>query len=350
MVAPLFDREKLDRSGFFSTQLAEVFKKDPVGLIDVGARWGIDEVFRAAAPVFDAMAFEPDAEEAARVAAREAGGDWAKCSIIPAALGAKTGSAVLNILERANNSSIYLVDPDVARRYRLFGFELQRTEDVQLETMDSFVFDQARTHPFAGEVIKLDVQGAESDILAGGGRTLSEQTQCLICEVAFFAPYSGISLFPEIEQALRVHGLSFYGFLDFQHRGTRRLDKTAHRGRERFMQADAVFFRDLAVNPACDDSRGLDVLFLMAILLGYFDYALEVSEIIGGDKGAELTAVVLALSRIDTAQERRDLQTLQDASADPAALQLALSRLVDSRRDFATVHDVTGTPGGDADD
>jgi FkbM family methyltransferase len=348
LAKPLFDRDALHRSGFPTSPTGLDLARSPMGVIDVGARWGVDELFRPAARFIHALAVEPDAEEAARVAAREADGGWAGFEIVTQALGARAERAALHLLARPNNSSLLPVDPEIARRYRLLGFEHVKDIDVELVPLDVVLFDRGLGGPAAGEVIKLDVQGAEPAVIAGARRTLAERTQCLVCEVAFFTPYRGAELFSEIERSLRGFGLSFYGFLDFQHRSTRRLDKRTAHGRERMMQADAVFFRDpfATTTAGAPAPRALAVLFLSSLLLGYYDFSLEVAEAIGGDDATVLSRVVRILAATDAATDAEDVAKLV-AAGDAEARHLALARMVDRRRDFTTVHDVVDAPASD---
>lgn len=347
MVMPRVTRERLAASGFDSSQLARALAVDPIGLIDVGARWGVDPLFRPAAPLFAATAFEPDRDEAGRVAAREMGEGWAGVQVVTAALGARRGAATLHLLAKPNNSSIYPVDPAVAQRYALAGFELVRTEALELAPLDQLVRDGTVEARNAGEVLKLDVQGAEHDVLTGAAEILSARSVCVIAETPFFASYQGARLFSEIELLLRGHGLSFYGFLDFQHRGTRRLDKRRCRGRERMMQADAVFFRD-----PCDAGRGaaslrqVRVTLLMALLLGYFDFSLELASLLPEQEGREIAAMVPDLAAVDAEADAEAVRALVAESRDPERLHLLLTRLVDARRDDATVHDIDDRPAG----
>ena len=341
MTKPLVSRDALLAAGFFDTALARRLAAAPLGLVDVGARWGIDDLFRPLAPLIDALAFEPDAEEAARVEIRERDAGWAKIRVLAKALGARAERGTLHLLARANNSSLYPVVPAVAERYKLLGFELVRDVPLDLVPLDALVFGGNLAASPAGEVIKLDVQGAEADVIAGGARTVTERTQCLICEVPFFAPYSGIELFSELELLLRDKGLNFYGFIDFQHRSTKRLDKRVTLGRERMMQADAVFFRDpLAPDARPADVRQVSILLVMALALGYFDFGLELATLLPLAEQAPIVALVERLAGVDAATDRTALDELNALRDDPAALHLALGRLVDRRRDFTTFHDI----------
>ena len=342
MSQPLVTHAFLSAAGFFDTPLAQRLAAAPMGLVDVGARWGVDELFRPLAPIVGAVAFEPDAEEAKRIVEREKGAGWAGIKVLTAALGSKVERATLHLLARPNNSSLYPVVPSVAERYKLLGFELVREIPLDLVPLDALIFGGELQDPHVGEVIKLDVQGAEASVIAGAARTLSERTQCVICEVPFFAAYQGIELFSELELMLRAKGLSFYGFIDFQHRSTKRLDKRATLGRERMMQADAVFFRDpLAADIGTAGQRQLSILFVMALVLGYFDFCLEIVDLLPHGERPTLSDLVRAAAAVDGAKDNAALEALMAARATPADLHLALGRLVDRRRDFTTFHDVT---------
>ena len=342
MSQPLVTREFLAEAGFFSTPLARRLAAAPLGLVDVGARWGVDELFRPLAPLIDALAFEPDTEEATRITAREKDAGWAGIKILTKALGSKAERATLHLLARPNNSSLFPVVPSVAERYKLLGFELVREIPLDLVPLDALIFGGAGEGPHAGEVIKLDVQGAEAMVIAGAARTLSERTHCVICEVPFFAPYQGIELFSELELLLRARGLNFYGFIDFQHRSTKRLEKRTTLSRERMMQADAVFFRDpLAAEAAPANQRQVAVLFVVALVLGYFDFCLEMVDMLPQEERAALSDLVRASAAVDRAKDEAALETIMVARGNPTELHLAIGGLVDQRRDFTTFHDVT---------
>jgi len=342
MAKPLVSAARLAQSGFLETGVARSLRATPAGAIDVGARWGVDELFRLTPSLFHPIAVEPDPEEAARVADRERDTSWAGFDLCTDALGARDGTGRLNLLKRANNSSLYPVDPRAAQRYHLAGFELVRTLDVALRPLDDVVFKDFQSLGHAGEIIKLDVQGAEADVIAGAKRTLRERTVGLICEVHFLAAYEGIALFSDIEREMRALGFAFYGFLDFQHRSTKRLDKTQHRGLERMMQADAVFFRDpFGGTDAKLERHRIEALLLTALLLGYFDFGLELTELLPSAEQAAMQTTLRALARIDGAEDQADIQALLRAAADgESEAHVALSRMVDKRRDLTTVHDI----------
>jgi len=332
----LFDRARFAHSGFPQTRLFQDLRADPVGLIDIGARWGVSEVFRPAAEIFDVLAFEADPDEAERLI-RSADAPWSRLTILPHALADERRLVTLHLLRRANNSSIFPVDLRWYDRYSLKGFEQEKEIELPAVPLDDVVFGGAGGARW-GEILKIDTQGAELLILQGAERTLAERTQCILCEASFFTVYQGAPLFSELELHLRQRGFSFYGFLDVQQRSTRRLDKRTTRGRERFMQADAVFFKDPVGGNR--DARALDVLVLAATLFGFFDFALEVAAL-QPSPAADADRAIRQLASVTSPDVLAELNDVNDRiSKNPADANVRLGQLVDRLRDVHTYHDV----------
>jgi len=336
-------RAALREGGFFATQLARRLASDPVGLIDVGARWGISEEFAVGAPLFSALAFEPDPEEAPRVADKGRGEDWASFAVEATALGRDFGTLKLNVYSRANNSSIHRVSEHAKKRYNLGGFDLTKILSVPAKPLDAIVFGpQAPAR--AGEVIKLDTQGAELEVICGGARTFKERTVCLITEAHFFALYDGAPYFADLDQHLRQLGFTFIGFSDFQNRSSKRLDKRTHWGRERLFQADAIYLRDPALADADANTRVVDIAIFMALLLGFFDLALEWAALAkaAGLDTEDLVASIDKMSAIGRQQPLTEVEALLAAiRRHPDLAHVLVSKFVDGRRDFATFHDIS---------
>jgi hypothetical protein len=159
-----------------------------------------------------------------------------------------------------------------------------------------------------------------------------------------------VQQFSEVELLLRQHGFSFYGFASWHTRARafpRHLDKKVELGRERPLYADAIFLKDpLPGGPRPIDlsQRGLRVLFSCALLLGYFDFALELSETIwAADAGALIAARRLvhrtaAVDPAGTAAEVDALAARVRAAPDRAVVEAG--RFSDRRRCFWDYDDV----------
>jgi FkbM family methyltransferase len=335
--------DKLRTCGFFSTGLGRRLAADPVGLVDAGARWGISKEFAVGAPLFAALAFEPDPQEAERVEAKGHAENWAAFAVEPIALGQNFGPMPLNLYSRANNSSIYPVSEHAKKRYELGGFELTRVLSVPTKPLDAVAFGSNKTSR-VGEVIKLDTQGAELEIIRGAKRTLQERTVCLITEAHFFPLYSGAPYFSDLDRELRELGFAFMGFSDFQNRSTKRLDKRRHWGRERVFQADAIYFRDPAAESCSATARVIDIAIFMAVLLGFFDLAIEwlgFADHLEGD-AANVRAAIECISALHDGKPLKELEDLVEAARrNPALAHVITSKFVDQRRDLATFHEIS---------
>ena len=338
---PSAARARLTSAGFFETALARRLQAAPIGLIDIGARWGVTEMFAPIDRLCNAVAVEADPVEAARL--REHPGTWAGHEVLDAALDRRAGRTPLYVTRRSNNSSIFPVDERYAHRYGLAGFELEREIAVETVSLDESVASGRLRTARAGELLKLDTQGSELRILEGAERMLEAHSVCVVCEVSFFSVYQGATLFSEVELFMRGRGFACYGLLDAQERSTRRTDKRRSLGRERLMQADAVFLRDpfepghLGALP----QRHGDVLFVAALLLGYFDLCLELSDAAwASNDGPALRAVVERFAAADPQGAIADAEALMAAVRQSASPNVEIGRFVDLRRDFHSFHDV----------
>ena len=96
------------------------------------------------------------------------------------------------------------------------------------------------------DYLKMDVQGAELDILRGAQRALSS-VLVVHTEVAFVEMYRGQPLFADVDAELRRHGFMFHRFMGIAGRAFKPFVKDNNLG-DTFSQqlwADAVYVRDL---------------------------------------------------------------------------------------------------------
>jgi FkbM family methyltransferase len=85
---------------------------------------------------------------------------------------------------------------------------VERVEEIQTRRLDDIA------EITDADYIKLDVQGAELDVLAAGKRILS-QAVLVHTEVEFVEMYKGQPLFGEIDSFLRKEGFAFHTFMGF---------------------------------------------------------------------------------------------------------------------------------------
>lgn len=123
------------------------------------------------------------------------------------AISDKSGSATFHITGHSHNASLRAPHPESAVLYgRTSGWEVKDTLEVETTTVDQL----AAGRPVA--LLKIDVQGAERDVLTGAARTLP-QTAAVLLEVTFVSHYQGDTTFPWLhsfmtEQEFELAGLS----------------------------------------------------------------------------------------------------------------------------------------------
>ncbi|MCJ7787045.1 FkbM family methyltransferase, partial [Patescibacteria group bacterium] len=199
------------------------WKWKPQSILDVGAYNGTiaNQLSRLYHPDFIGLV-EPQPDLAAQLqitlfAARQ--------KLFACALGRSEGTATLNVLANRPSSSLLRVTPGCDKLFHR-PMDLQRTIEVPIRTLDS-VFAECGLEEL--DLLKIDVQGYELEVLAGGVSIL-RHTYLVVIEVSFFEHYYGQPLFPDI-----------YSFLTSAGFGMHRMFGYAYDDRGCLLQCDAVF-------------------------------------------------------------------------------------------------------------
>jgi FkbM family methyltransferase len=147
------------------------------------------------------------------------------------------------------------------------------------------------------DYIKLDVQGAELDVLRGAERLLSS-VLVVHTEVAFVPMYSGQPLFAEVDSELRRHGFMFHRFMGIAGRAFKPFVKDNNLG-ETFGQqlwGDAIYVRDLTRLDALAPAQLLKLALIVNECYVSFDLAAYVlrehDRLSGGTLGRDFTAAI----------------------------------------------------------
>lgn len=199
-------------------QLKQLFAEQRVEtLIDVGANRGqfglsMREIgFRGTIHSFEPI---PEVREKLdRVAARD--GNWHVHGI---ALAAHAGRAIFNFGRFDQTSSLKTVDPVEASSNAVL--EVVRRIEVDVATLDTFLVDSGidpgRT------LLKIDVQGAELEVLAGASISLTK-LPALLTETSLTSAYQQGGRIEALLQVLREHGLQITGMEPVYANPSRRL-------------------------------------------------------------------------------------------------------------------------------
>jgi FkbM family methyltransferase len=175
----------------------------PECVVDVGA--GIGEWSMAVARLTNAKniyAFEPNPDVFARLQQYVQGCPQIRCSMV--ALGASTGQVTLNVESVPELSSVLLLRNDMRQVHGSFGPSKQvlvpmTTLDQQLHEWDEIT------------LLKIDVQGYESQVLAGARQVL-RRTRTLMIEITYVPYYQGDCQFDSLFHLITsMSELELYG-------------------------------------------------------------------------------------------------------------------------------------------
>ncbi|MGY6214040.1 FkbM family methyltransferase [Methylolobus aquaticus] len=262
-----------------------LFQQSPIGrviealgltLMDVGARGGVDEDLRPAAWATAAIGFEPEPEECARLN-DIARGPWKSTRYVPTALGSRDGQATLNLPASGEGASLLPHNSDMLARFGHAALHHTMHQlPVETRTLDSAV--EAFRLPEA-DYLKIDVEGAELDILRAAPRTLAHCAAAKV-EVSFLEQRVGQPLAQEV-----VAFMLESGFVLAEIRGVhswRRRPLPAHPysaqwsvpySRGIAAQCDLVFLRE-PQSLLAEEAKVR--LLVVAAILGFFDHAVGV--------------------------------------------------------------------------
>lgn len=252
--------------------LDELLADDPVVLVDVGARGGTDPRWRGFEQQLSVVGFEPDPKECARLN-DEVGELPYPSRFLPYALGGEDRDDVPFYV---NNwpvaPSVYepndeFIEQFPHARMMLAGRETKMISTSRLDTV-------AAREAVSPNLIKLDVEGAELDVLRGGEETLAKALM-LDVEVEFQPVFRGQPLFGEVDQHLRDRGWSLLGLRRNSWRRTAEgfTPQPGYGGQ--IVSADALYFHRELIDQQISQATALK----LAVILGayrQFDFALEI--------------------------------------------------------------------------
>ncbi len=189
-------------------KLFQLLENRPV-IIDIGCRWGFQKHWQEMESVTQLMGLDADELEIDSLNLANKRDEF-----IPKVLGAKNGPGKLFITEDPACSSLYPPDEDlIVKRPLLAVTRLVSTKPVEISTFDDWIMTKGISEV---DFIKLDIQGAELDVLRGAEKTL-QSVRMLEVEVQFNPIYKGSALFGEVDLFLRQHGFSLWRIQNFTH-------------------------------------------------------------------------------------------------------------------------------------
>lgn len=243
---------------------------------DVGARGALDQELAASAWATTMIGFEPEPKEAERLSAQH-GLPWRSVRIVPVALGGKTGMSELHVAPSPVAASLLRHNPEMIE---MFGHgSLHRTVDkipVSTITLDEVV--EMFNLPLP-DFLKLDIEGAELDVLQSGSQAL-QYCVALKIECSFVEQRIHQPLAHEVIAYLLGHDFQLFEIRDV-HMWRRRplqshpllIRHPVPYSRGQLAQADLLFLK--GVDRLADGASALRAI-LVAAVLGYVDYGVHI--------------------------------------------------------------------------
>jgi FkbM family methyltransferase len=196
-----------DRLGRLATHLER-----PLVVIDVGCRDGDAAGWTRFGSNVHVIGFEPDVEECERLQADYDGPG--RRTFVPVALGGHRGEALLHLTRFPQSSSLYEPNTEAIERHpALTAHEEIDRRTVTLTTLDEWIEEADAPAP---DFIKLDIQGAELDVLRSSPRAL-ETVRALELEVEFQPLYRDQPLFADVDAYLREQGFVLWRLRGLRH-------------------------------------------------------------------------------------------------------------------------------------
>ena len=145
--------------------------------VDVGANDGYYTLFAAqkVGKGGRVVAVEPSTRERTNLERNIARNGLANATVVPVALGAACGTAGLRLAQGAHSGH------NTLGRFANDGVQAESVEQVQVRTLDDVVAEQKLGRL---DVIKIDVEGAEASVIAGGKSTLCTMRPVMLLEIS----------------------------------------------------------------------------------------------------------------------------------------------------------------------
>lgn len=257
------------------TPFGRVITDHPIVAIDIGSRGGFEPDLLPIAWAVDAVGFEPDPIEFARLEAAHADPrPWRSLRHVPTAVSGANGVRTLHIPVAPQSASLLEHD---ARIGEAFGnqpmFTVERRAVVNTVTLDHALQRYAIAAP---HYLKLDIEGIELEVLSSAPHAL-DSALVVKSEVSFMEMRKRQPLATDVDLFLRQRGFRLVDIVSPAH--WRRHAKTVHPqigmdripySRGELAQGDYLYFKQPG---AIDGAERLIRAAVLAMAHGFFDYA-----------------------------------------------------------------------------
>tara|TARA_A100001011_G_scaffold360175_1_gene407257 strand:+ start:1321 stop:2283 length:963 start_codon:yes stop_codon:yes gene_type:complete len=217
-------------------------------LIDIGAAGEIEPRWKNFSKNIKYIGFEPD--QRSRNSLKNTENDFLNYQILPFALSNSNQSVELNLCREPKTSSLFQPNKNFLNRFPdVQRYEILKTEILECSTLDEIILPEI-------DFIKIDIQGAEHDVLKGARNSL-QLALGLELEVEFLQLYKEQPLFGDICNELSNNGFEFFDFVNLQ-----RWQRDILNGHGQCIFGDALFLK----SPEYLEIESLDILKISSYL------------------------------------------------------------------------------------
>lgn len=182
---------------------------EPIVIIDIGARGGLQNKWGYLTELISWIGFEPDSEECNRINTSYQRSKF-NFSIYPYAISDSKGKKIFYVTKFPYSSGFIPGDKNFLKRlYSVASENLKIVKQVELETIT--LSDFIKENDIASvDFLKIDTEGYEHKVLMGA-KDLFEKSNVLGVEVElWFGPLKDPDSFSFIDKLLRKHGFFLY--------------------------------------------------------------------------------------------------------------------------------------------
>lgn len=248
--------------------------RDKLIIADVGAAAGPETHWLELAEFIHLLTFEPLPRE--NVPKPEY--LWTNFQV---ALGAERRQAELRLMKNPDASTLREVNhPRIDDFVIADGLKQTGTLPIELDTLDHCLESRAGLSP---HFLKVDVEGADLDVLRGAQKTLQESILAIKIEVSFLERHKGAPFFSDTDAFLREHGFQIFQLS--QEKWIRRNNVYGYTTEPQLAWGDALYFLSREkflerISSLEEPRRELETTRFITTLLAYgiHDYAMELIE------------------------------------------------------------------------
>jgi FkbM family methyltransferase len=185
-------------------------QKNPINIIDIGARYGTQPNFKGIEKYCNVFAFEPDEKECLRLMESDLKTRYNHYSCYPFIVGDKNGPQTIHITENPGGSSIFLYNSK-----ELEGFKYKESikpvhsKVVETKRLDDILLDPDNC-PM--DYANIDVHGSECNVINGGDKIFEKDVLFVNIEMWFNETYKGQPVFRDVDGLLAQKGFKLLYF------------------------------------------------------------------------------------------------------------------------------------------